>query len=105
MDNIMLPAPHKILGVIHETEAEYTFRVANEAAVNHGQYYQLSIPRIGEAPISVSAMGDGWVEFTIRKAGKLTGGIFDLQPGEMLFMRAPTATLFRWKNSTAGTWW
>ena len=95
MDNIMLPASHKVLGVIHETGAEYTFRVASEAVVKHGQFFQLSIPKIGEAPISVSAMGDGWVEFTIRKVGKLTGEIFDLQPGDQLFMRGLMATPFQ----------
>ena len=27
MENIMLPEPHKILSVLKETKAEYTFRV------------------------------------------------------------------------------
>ncbi len=90
----MLPAPHKVLDVIHETATEHTFRVASEVAVRHGQFFQLSIPKIGEAPISVSAMGDGWVEFTIRKAGKFTGEIFGLQPGDTLFMRGPYGNSF-----------
>jgi anaerobic sulfite reductase subunit B len=94
MDNITLPAPHKILAVINETAAEATFRVANGGAVKHGQFFQLSLPKIGEAPISVSAMGDGWVEFTIRKAGRLTGEIFDLRPGDTLFMRGPYGNSF-----------
>lgn len=87
--NIVLPAPHKVLKVVHETSAEYTFRVENRAEVNHGQFFFLSIPKIGEAPISVSAQGKGWVEFTIRKVGKLTEGIFGLAAGDTLFMRGP----------------
>ena len=78
MDNIMLPSPHKILSVVKETQAEYTFRVEYHGATQHGQFFQLSIPKVGEAPISVSGKGEGYVEFTIRKIGRLTQGIFGL---------------------------
>lgn len=94
MKNITLPSPHKILKVIHETTAEYTFRVECDAKIEHGQFYVLSIPKVGEAPISVSAQGDGWVEFTIRKVGKLTGGIFGMDAGDTLFMRGPYGNAF-----------
>ena len=94
MKNIMLPAPHKILSVTKETQAEYTFRVACDASCGHGQFFQLSIPKVGEAPISVSAKGDGWVEFTIRKVGRLTEGVFGLTPGDTLFMRGPYGNTF-----------
>lgn len=87
--NIMKPTPHKILKVICETNAEYTFRVAYDGETKHGQFFQLSIPKFGEAPISVSGKGDGFVEFTIRKVGRLTKGIFDLTEGSYLFMRGP----------------
>ena len=49
MENIMLPKPHKIIRVVKETQAEYTFRVECEDAPKHGQFYMLSIPKIGEA--------------------------------------------------------
>ena len=89
MKNIMLPTGHKIISVLKETKAEYTFRVEYEGQTDHGQFFQLSIPKIGEAPISVSGRGEGYVEFTIRKIGRLTEGIFGLNPGDMLFMRGP----------------
>ena len=54
MENIMLPEPHKILSVLKETKAEYTFRVEYHGETRHGQFFQLSIPKVGEAPISVS---------------------------------------------------
>ena len=94
MNNIMLPAPHKILKVVKETRAEYTFRVAYEGETRHGQFFQLSIPKVGEAPISVSGKGEGWVEFTIRKVGRLTEGIFGLGAGDLLFMRGPYGNSF-----------
>ncbi|AZV57496.1 anaerobic sulfite reductase subunit AsrB [Clostridium sp. AWRP] len=89
MKNITLPSPHKILNIIHETNAEYTFRVECDVETKHGQFFQLSIPKVGEAPISVSGKGNGWIEFTIRKVGRLTNGLFALKPGNMLFMRGP----------------
>ena len=98
MSNIMLPEPHEILSVTHETKAEYTFRVAYGSLTKHGQFFQLSIPKVGEAPISVSAKGDGWVEFTIRKVGKLTEGIFGLKRGDTLFMRGPYGNSFPVEN-------
>lgn len=89
MENIMLPQPHKILSVLKETKAEYTFRVEYDGETRHGQFFQLSIPKVGEAPISVSGRGEGYVEFTIRKVGRLTQGVFGLQAGDTLFMRGP----------------
>jgi anaerobic sulfite reductase subunit B len=95
MTNITLPAPYKILDVIHETNAEYTFRVAyDKDNIKYGQFFQLSIPKVGEAPISVSGKGAGWLEFTIRKVGRLTEGIFGLQPNDTLFMRGPYGNSF-----------
>lgn len=89
MDNLMQPSPHRILRVLKETQAEYTFRVAFDGETRHGQFFQLSIPKVGEAPISVSGKGEGYVEFTIRKVGRLTDGIFGLGEGDTLFMRGP----------------
>ncbi len=94
MDNIMLPSPHRILRVLKETRAEYTFRVAYNGETQHGQFFQLSIPKVGEAPISVSGKGPGYVEFTIRKVGRLTDGIFGLGEGDTLFMRGPYGNPF-----------
>lgn len=105
MNNIMLPAPHKILKVVKETRAEYTFRVAYEGETRHGQFFQLSIPKVGEAPISVSGKGEGWVEFTIRKVGRLTEGS-SVWARETCFscgglMEIPS----RWRSLREKIWW
>lgn len=55
MINPVQPKPCTILGVTRESEHEWTFRVQSDAKPSHGQFMQLSIPKIGEAPISVSA--------------------------------------------------
>lgn len=92
--NVFLPAPYRIADVVHETDLEYTFRVEAELPVDHGQFFQVSLPRVGEAPISVSGIGEKWLELTIRKVGTLTDRVFDLKPGDRLFMRGPYGTAF-----------
>ena len=89
MNNIVKPVPCKILEVKKESKLEYTFKVETDIKPNHGQFLQLSIPKIGEAPISVSAYGDGWMDFTIRSVGKVTDEIFTKGPGDVLFLRGP----------------
>ncbi len=71
----------------------------------HGQFMQLSIPMIGEAPISVSAQGDGWLEFTIRSVGKVTNVIFEKEAGIPSSSAAPTARAGPWSSSGTSTWW
>ena len=89
MCNPVQPQPCPILSVRQESAHEWTFRVATDARPQHGQFMQLSIPKVGEAPISVSAAGEGWVEFTIRSVGKVTDVIFRKGPGDLLFLRGP----------------
>ncbi|MCI6157069.1 anaerobic sulfite reductase subunit AsrB [Peptoniphilaceae bacterium SGI.137] len=87
--NIVRPYAAEILGIQKETEHEWTFRLKSDAKVAHGQFMQLSIPKIGEAPISVSGQGDGWLEFTLRAVGKVTDEIFRKEVGDILFIRGP----------------
>ena len=102
MVNIMKPEGAKILSVTHETAAEFTFRAACDKETQHGQFFMLSIPRVGEAPISVSGKGDGYVEFTIRKVGRLTEGVFELQEGGTLFLRGPYGHAWPVEETFAG---
>ena len=89
MINIMKPEPHRVLKIVRQTRAEYTFRVEWPGVTRDGQFFMLSLPREGEAPISISGRGPGYVEFTIRKVGRLTEGVFGLEEGGLLYMRGP----------------
>lgn len=87
VENPVRPRAAKILDVIPQTEMEWTFRVENSTPVRHGQFMQLSLPKVGEAPISISGCGDGYVDFTIRKVGKVTDELFRLKKGDTIFLR------------------
>ena len=56
-NNPYVPWPSKILDVIKHTQKEYTFRMEYVGEVKPGQFFEVSIPKYGEAPISVSGIG------------------------------------------------
>lgn len=98
MKNEYIPFISKILEVIKHTEIEYTFRMAFSGAVKPGQFFEVSIPKYGEAPISVSGIGAGYVDLTIRKVGVVTDEIFNNYVGDKLFLRGPYGNGFDIEN-------
>lgn len=93
-NNVLVPKPHRILSMLKHTATECTFRVACDNEPDFGQFFMLSLPKVGEAPISASGKGPGYVEFTIRNVGLLTQAIFDLVPGNTIFLRGPYGNSF-----------
>lgn len=89
IQNDYLPFPSKILEVIPHTEIEYTFRMEYRGSVKPGQFFEVSIPRFGEAPISVSGIREDSIDLTIRKVGKVTNEIFENYVGDTLLLRGP----------------
>lgn len=87
--NEYIPFLSKIKEVIKHTDIEYTFRMAYTGEVKPGQFFEVSIPKFGEAPISVSGIGDDYVDLTIRRVGKVTDEIFEHYEGDTLFLRGP----------------
>ncbi len=87
--NDYLPFSSEILEVIKHTDIEYTFRMAYKGEVKPGQFFEVSLPKYGEAPISVSGITEDSVDLTIRKVGKVTDEIFENYEGKLLFLRGP----------------
>lgn len=103
MNNPYLSSACEILHIRKETEIDYTFKVAYKAKLVGGQFMEISVPGVGEAPISICNFDDNSLEMTIRKVGRLTDKIFELKPGDKLFMRGPYGNgfdlnLFRGKD-------
>lgn len=88
-ENKYIPFASEILEVVKHTELEYTFRMCYSGDVKPGQFFEVSLPKYGEAPISVSGIGEDHVDLTIRKVGKVTGEIFEQYVGSKLFLRGP----------------
>lgn len=72
MENVYLPEASRILDIKKHTDIDYTFRMEFLGEVKPGQFFQVSIPKYGEAPISVSEIGKGYVDLTIRRVGLVT---------------------------------
>ena len=87
--NPYVPFSSKILEVIPHTEKEYTFRMEFEGEVKPGQFFEVSIPKFGEAPISVSGISPNSIDLTIRKVGRVTDEVFENYTGDTLFLRDP----------------
>ncbi|MGL4914234.1 MAG: anaerobic sulfite reductase subunit AsrB [Romboutsia sp.] len=88
--NPYIPASAKIIHIVKHTEIEWTFRVETSTeGVLPGKFYEISIPKFGESPISVSGYGDNYIDFTIRSVGKVTDEIFNYKVGDNFFIRGP----------------
>ncbi len=96
MSNIYMPEKGEILSVVQESAIEWLFKVKTTIKPEPGQFIQLSIPMVGEAPISVADYNhqEGWIEFLIRKVGKVTDEIFKLKAGDFIFLRGAYGNTF-----------
>ncbi len=91
-----MPERGEILSIVQESPIEWLFKVKTTIKPAPGQFIQLSIPMVGEAPISVANYNheEGWIEFLIRKVGKVTDAIFNLQLGDSIFLRGAYGNSF-----------
>ncbi|NLI57311.1 MAG: anaerobic sulfite reductase subunit AsrB [Clostridium sp.] len=89
MENNYLAQKYKILKITPETEIDYTYKIEFDLPVNYGQFLQVSIPTVGECPISISGIGNGFIELTIRHVGKVTNEIKKLKEGDYIYLRGP----------------
>ncbi|MBN1065819.1 MULTISPECIES: anaerobic sulfite reductase subunit AsrB [Clostridium] len=87
--NEYIPFLSEIKEVIKHTDIEYTFRMEFSGDVKPGQFFEVSLPKFGEAPISVSGIEENTVDLTIRRVGKVTNEIFNNYVGDKLYLRGP----------------
>ncbi|MBC5996142.1 anaerobic sulfite reductase subunit AsrB [Romboutsia ilealis] len=88
--NPYIPISSKIVDITKHTNIEWTFRVScSTENVLPGKFYEISIPKYGESPISVSGYGEDYIDFTIRNVGKVTSELFNYNVGDDLFIRGP----------------
>ena len=94
MKNEYIPFLSQITNVKKHTEIEYTFQMEyNKKDVKPGQFFEISIPKFGEAPISVSGIGENTIDFTIRKVGKVTNEVFNKKGIELPLQSQTTTTI------------
>jgi len=82
------------------TELERFFEIklgsGNGLGDQPGQFVEISVPPIGEAPISISSppSSNGSFELVVRKAGRVTGALHGLEAGAKIGVRGPFGSTF-----------
>ena len=88
----------RILDIHEMTPREKFYRVELPQPLNHkpGQFVMLSVPGLGEAPISISCgpRQDNLLELVIRKAGSLTTVLHNMTVGQRIGVRGPFGSGF-----------
>lgn len=95
-DNLYLPTFVEILKTEKLTELEkvFTLTLPNGKLLGHrpGQFMEVSILGVGEAPISISSSpsrsGESF-ELCVRKVGDVTSALHRLSPGDKVGVRGP----------------
>jgi anaerobic sulfite reductase subunit B len=93
--NHYIPFWSDVKEIIRHTSLEYTFRMEYRGEARPGQFFEVSIPHYGEAPISISGIGDGTVDLTIRRVGRVTEEVFTRDKNGSLFLRGPYGNGFK----------
>ena len=83
--------PRSVKVVSNKIESADTFSIVLDWKIKHdpGQFVQISIPGIGEAPISVASYSKKHIQLTIRKVGNVTNSLSKLKKGDRVFVRGP----------------
>jgi len=94
--SLFAPTWAKIIDVHPLTQLEKLFSIELPygTSLDHkpGQFVQVSIMGVGEAPISISSSpsrSNGFFELCVRKAGDLTGVLHRMDPGDLVGIRGP----------------
>lgn len=97
-DNQYLPKKYKITHFVRETPAVFTITI--DAKMNHepGQFVQVTLPGIGEAPISICSHSDKYIKLNIREIGNVTDKLAKLKKGDSIFVRGPYGKGFPMKT-------
>ncbi len=95
-DQLFEPVPGRIVKVVQLTALEkvFTIELPDGLALAHrpGQFVEVSMLGVGEAPISISSSpsrSNGNFELCVRKVGDVTSAIHRLKPGSFVGIRGP----------------
>ena len=97
--DIYLPEPASIdeCRMVNNTEMYLHLELDSGKELGHmpGQFVEVSVAGIGEAPLTVSSSPtqEGF-ELVVRNAGRVTGAMHRMQPGDKLGIRGPFGSVY-----------
>lgn len=90
-DEDLVPRAAEVIAVTRESGDVVTLHLSVPGldAFAPGQFCQLSLPGVGEVPISISGTDGAALEHTIRAVGAVTRALCDLRAGDQVGVRGP----------------
>ncbi|PBC75881.1 NAD(P)H-flavin reductase [Streptomyces sp. TLI_235] len=88
-----VPVPYRVASARPETADSVSLGLVADGpplpAFSPGQFAMVYAFGVGEVPISVSAIDDGGLTFTVRSVGAVSGALCRLGPGGFVGLRGP----------------
>jgi len=92
--NPYIPDVVKIKKIKKETEDIKTFTLNYKPVFKAGQFFEVGINEVGEAPFTAASSPKEHFQVSIKKVGKLTWAIHNLRVGDSLTIRGPYGDSF-----------
>ena len=89
IQNPYLPQAAKITLFKRESPDCFLIRLALKSRYEPGQFFQVTLPGIGEAPISVASYSEDFLDLNIREVGNVTKSLAKLKKGDFVYVRGP----------------
>jgi len=93
MKNDLIPQKAKILNVYRDAPNVKVFTIKSEKAIHFttGQFTEVSLPGVGEAPFAFcsSQYDSKQFQITVQEKGILTDSLFKLKKGDLIGVRGP----------------
>jgi len=80
---------YKIKDVWPETSDNFLFKIKTRINPQPGQFVEVSIPGIGEAPISGASYNKHELDLNVRVVGNVTNALINLKKGDKVHLRGP----------------
>ncbi len=85
----LIPHPAKIIAKTEETKSNFTIVLESRLNPQPGQFIQVGILGVGEAPISIASHSSTSVMLNISKVGRVTTALSNLKAGDSVHVRGP----------------
>ena len=92
---LYVPEPATVEAVERQTSSEtlLRLRMCEDRPLGHrpGQFVEVTLPGIGEAPISIASAPceEPWFELCVRKMGNVTVALNSMSEGDLVWIRGP----------------
>ncbi len=81
------PTPYKIIEIKDYTQDIKLFRIKCNLNPMPGQFFEVSIPGIGECPLASCSYNKEYVDLLTKKVGNVTTAMFQLKKGDVIYIR------------------